>query len=224
MKLKVLSWLLSLLAIWCAGYYFDNGEFIAGMICVFSLGLLIPPLREKLNKQNEEKEKTANVITLKQGVIGGFVFIFVAFVIGAPSSDAEEQKDNSEVQFLILSVSDYEFTLNNKKAVTISFGENQENYCEITIVKKSIYAGSKVKSIKNDNKDLSASCQWNESYYVQSSKHNTFVGFKIESINENETQIITTVNLIDTKKDMYFNIHNISVVLNKNQTETLLLK
>ena len=47
--LKIIGWAFGVIAIVMIGYYFDNGEILAGLICLFAAGFLIPPMLNKIN-------------------------------------------------------------------------------------------------------------------------------------------------------------------------------
>lgn len=97
MLLKVIGWVLGIGSIAFVGMFFDKGEVLAGMLCVFAIGFFIPPFLNKINKNAresaEKKGKEHKDLSLKASIIGGFVLIIIAVVIGAPQQPlTEEQK------------------------------------------------------------------------------------------------------------------------------------
>lgn len=97
---KVIGWVLSVLAIAGVGMHFDNGEVFAGIICFFAIGFLIPPILNKINAKNkksaEEKGKSHSDLSQKSANILGVVLIIIAAVIGSdpkPEGMTEEQTE-----------------------------------------------------------------------------------------------------------------------------------
>lgn len=59
----------------------------------------------------------------------------------------------------IIRVSDYEFTLSDKQAVSIAFGEPDSNWCDVTIHRENVYEGYSVHSVRRNNyKEVSFEC------------------------------------------------------------------
>lgn len=93
----------------------------------------------------------------------------------------------------LISVSDYPFTLNNKPAVSISFGESEAKACSLTIEKENIYQGYVGKSFRNNNQSIDVECMWDGVNLVRSSKHKTGLKFKIGSLDKKDQ--IATVSI-----------------------------
>lgn len=108
----------------------------------------------------------------------------------------------------IFSVSDYEYTMNERQAVSISFGETQRNYCSATIYRESVSSGYTVSSQHKSNKDFSIDCNWAGKYYVQSSKYQTFAAFELLSIDPQSKTAEATVSakLVDPNSGEYFEL------------------
>jgi hypothetical protein len=224
MLLKVVGWLLGLVSVIFVAYYFDNGHIFSGVICVFAVGLFIPPILNKINanakKTAEEKGKKHQDLTLKSSIIGGVVLFFIALFIAAPS---HSNIDNANV---VMAVSDFDYTMNNKQAVRISYGQSQTNYCDVTIYRDSVISGYSVDSKQRSTQDFSMSCNWDGVNYVQSSKHPTSSSFKIGSIDTNtgSVQLDISLHLVDPSTDKYFTLKEITLNLNKQQLNNLLKK
>jgi hypothetical protein len=128
---KVIGWVLGILAIASVGKHFDNGEVLAGIICFFAIGFLIPPILNKINSKNkkssEEKGVTHAEITQKGANIFGLVLIIIAAAIGGGSDSesttkpiAVEQKEKSEKEWYVHNIK-------------ISYGEmNGKNWASYT--------------------------------------------------------------------------------------------
>jgi len=91
--------------------------------------------------------------------------------------------ENAPKKLLVLSVSDYDYTMNNLPAVSINLGPDINNFCSITLNRKDIaISGLSISSKQRNNSAISANCNWDGSYYLQSSKHPTQVSIKISNI------------------------------------------
>lgn len=89
----------------------------------------------------------------------------------------------------IIRVSDYEFSMTglegDGKAVSIVFGESDENYCDATFYRTDVKAAFRVLSERSDKyKEISFQCQWDGVLYVSSSNHPTFIEFEMISIDQ----------------------------------------
>lgn len=128
---KAIGWLLGVLAIASVGMHFDHGEVLAGIICFFAIGFLIPPILNKINSANkksaEEKGKSHSDLTQKSANIFGIVLIIIAAAIGASSGSesttkpiAVEQEEKNEKEWYAHNIK-------------ISYGEmNGENWKSYT--------------------------------------------------------------------------------------------
>lgn len=91
---KVIGWVLGIVAIASVGMHFDNGEVLAGIICFFAIGFLIPPILNKINAANkksaEEKGKTHSDTSQKSANILGVILLIVAAFIGRESDPKPE--------------------------------------------------------------------------------------------------------------------------------------
>jgi hypothetical protein len=94
--LKIVGWAMGAIAIYLVGMFFDKGEFMAGMLCVFSVGLFIPPIIEKLNNNAREKAeqngKPHKDLSLKSSIIGGVLLLAFAGYIGSDDQPQAKQK------------------------------------------------------------------------------------------------------------------------------------
>lgn len=91
---KVIGWVLGIVAIAGVGMHFDNGEVLAGIISFFAIGFLIPPILNKINAANiksaEEKGKTHSDTSQKSANILGVILLIVAAFIGRESDPNPE--------------------------------------------------------------------------------------------------------------------------------------
>jgi len=147
------------------------------------------------------------------------LFVSILFLEACSVSDQEERL------LEVYSVSDYDFTLNDQPAISISFGETQNNFCSITLYRSSVYAGYSVDIIKSKNNDQTATinCHWEGKYYVQSSKHDTYFNMRIESLDkENKVATInSSLKLVNPSNGQFFTLDNVIININKNYFDNL---
>lgn len=126
----------------------------------------------------------------------------------------------------VFSVSDYEYTMNEKQAVSVSFGETQKNYCSATIYRSSIKEGYKVSSQQKSNRNISIDCNWGGKYYVQSSKHKTNVDFELKSINSSSksAEIQISGKLVNPYNGKYFTLKNTPILVQDIHFDNLIKK
>lgn len=83
--IKVGTWVLGVLSLISVIMYFDLGERISGVICMFAAGFFVPPVLNKINNTNkkkaESKGKTHKNITQKSAIVFGIVLLAIAAVI-----------------------------------------------------------------------------------------------------------------------------------------------
>mgnify|MGYP001178449227 CR=1 FL=1 len=81
----IIGWYLGLTAIGGVFTSFSKGEILAGVICFFAIGILIPPMLNKINSANkkraEEKGKSHSDLTQKSANIIGFIIIIITAII-----------------------------------------------------------------------------------------------------------------------------------------------
>jgi len=82
---KVIGWILGILAIISVGMHFDNGEVLAGILCIIAIGFSMPPILKKTNASNkrtaeakgkpysELSQKSANILSVVLLVVAGFI-------------------------------------------------------------------------------------------------------------------------------------------------------
>lgn len=94
--LKVVGWAMGATAIYLVAMFFDKGEILAGLICLFAAGFLIPPMLNKINnnarKKAEEEGKEHKDLSLKGSIIGGVLLLVLAGFVGSedqPKTAAE---------------------------------------------------------------------------------------------------------------------------------------
>lgn len=92
----------------------------------------------------------------------------------------------------IISVSDYELSVSDKQAVSIAFGESENNYCSVTINRESVYEGYTVQSVRNNNnKVISFECNWDSALFILNDNIDTNVKLELISLdNQNKTAVL----------------------------------
>jgi len=123
----------------------------------------------------------------------------------------------------VYSVSDYDFTLNNKQAVSIAFGESQSNYCSITLIRGAAIKGYSVNAKKNNDKNVSVDCSWNNKDYVQSSKHKTFVDLSVKSLDNQikVSDIRISLKLVNAYSGEFFSLDKVKINITNAMFENL---
>ncbi|MBD9354807.1 hypothetical protein [Methylomonas albis] len=106
------------------------------------------------------------------------IFLLAA-VISAPYAYAA---DNS---MKVIGVTDFKFTLRDKPAVSINFGESDTNHCSATVQRSKVKQGYAASSAKRSNTDFSIECNWDGDYFVESSNHLTFTDLSIVTLDKN---------------------------------------
>lgn len=116
-----------------------------------------------------------------------------------PDAVVKSEKIKPDNKLETLSVSDYEFTMNDKQAVSISFGKTENNFCTVSIYRDSVAQGYSVSSTQRDDHSISVDCNWNGKYFVESSKHPTISSLSISSLdkNKNIAQVELTLKLVE---------------------------
>jgi len=99
---KVIGWVLGVVAIASVGMHFDNGEVLAGIICFIAIGFSIPPILNKTNASNkrsaEQKGKTHSDLPQKSANVLSVVILIVAAFIGSGSDPKPENIAVDKVQ------------------------------------------------------------------------------------------------------------------------------
>lgn len=123
-----------------------------------------------------------------------------------------------------MSVSDYDFVMNGRKAVSIAFGETDDNYCSVTLYRESVHTGYKVESIKQAEKGISLDCNWSGLYYVISSEHETAVKLEIVSVDKIKkvAEASISARLVDYKNSKYAEVKNVRLSIAGDNFEKLI--
>ncbi|SGY88848.1 hypothetical protein [Moritella viscosa] len=128
-------------------------------------------------------------VTLKKGFTKAyktvsFLWLATYVIFIAYSANSDLNNNHAPEQLKILSVSNYDFTMNEQPAVSISIGNDNDNYCSITINRSDVSTnGASFSSEQKNNKSVSVDCNWDKSHYVQSSKHPTQVMVTLSDTN-----------------------------------------
>lgn len=87
--IKVGAWVLGGLSLISVIMYFDLGDRISGVICMFAAGLFFPPVLNKINNTNREKAESKGKIykdiTQKSAVVFGIILLAIAAVLSIGS-------------------------------------------------------------------------------------------------------------------------------------------
>lgn len=132
--------------------------------------------------------------------------------------DEQLSSDQALVISSVRSVSDYEFTMNNQKAVTVYIGPEESKYFDITLYRKNVKSGYSFSSNSKSNNSVSVSAQWDGQQYVQSSKHNTALSFRIVSLDsKNKTALVSlSAKLVNPYEDKYITLSDSEITVTGN--------
>lgn len=133
--------------------------------------------------------------------------------------------ENNKIE--TISVSDFKYTMNDKQAISILFGETQSNFCSVTIYRAAVKQGYSVSSAQRDDHSISVDCNWNGRYFLESSKHPTFSSVSIVSLDKDKksAQIEISVKLIELKGlESYFSLDNVKLNISADKFDNLIKK
>ncbi|WP_405598960.1 MULTISPECIES: hypothetical protein [unclassified Pseudoalteromonas] len=87
--IKLGTWALGVLSLISVIMYFDIGDRISGVICMFAAGFFFPPVLNKINNTNKEKAeskgKTHKDITQKSAIVFGIILLAIAAALSVGS-------------------------------------------------------------------------------------------------------------------------------------------
>lgn len=111
--------------------------------------------------------------------------------------------DDEGQDLKVSSVSDFNFTMKEKPAVSIVLSNNKGRSCDITLNRESVMEGYTVNSEMRSDTDVEIDCSWDGDYYVQSANHPTFVKFEIETLDEDKKEAVikTSLHLVSLKNE-----------------------
>ncbi|MFH4575623.1 hypothetical protein FKN08_02110 [Vibrio sp. 1-2 (7-a)] len=123
--------------------------------------------------------------------------------------------------------SDFSYTMANQPAVSITVINDDNNFCDLIIFRSNVREGYSVTSAQQSSDELSASCNWQGNYFVQSSKHPTKANLILQSIDD-KSQIATfnvDFKLVNNKtlKD-YFELENLQFTVSDLEFKNLTTK
>ncbi|MEZ9516563.1 hypothetical protein AB4240_17285 [Vibrio splendidus] len=124
-----------------------------------------------------------------------------------------------------ITVSDFAYTMNEQPAVSISFGKDDDNFCNITLNRKDIAQGFSSTLENKSSGNISSSCNWDKNYYIQSSKHPTLASITINKLDtDNHTATIkASLKLVNNKTlDDYFEVNGVELVVSGKQFTNLI--
>ncbi|OEA87395.1 hypothetical protein BBM70_10160 [Vibrio parahaemolyticus] len=135
----------------------------------------------------------------------------------------------SEPEFSVnqITVSDFAYTMNEQPAVSITFGKDNNNFCDVTLYRDDIVQGFSSTLENKSSGNLSSSCTWNKAYYVQSSKHPTLASLTIDKLDKvNQTaNIKASLKLVNSKTlDDFFEIDDVEIKVSGEQFMNLITK
>ena len=165
--------------------------------------------------------------------ITSYLSIVTVIFFTSCSTDNKVNKSKSQTQppkilenMHIYGVTDFEYTMNGKQAVSITFGVTEKNNCSATIHRKSVKKGYSIEMKNKNSGDLSIECNWDGKYYVQSSKHPTLTRLKIKSIDPKlkEAEVVVSVNVVEPISNKYLDIGTNTIKVSGQNFDNLVKK
>lgn len=151
-----------------------------------------------------KKEKSQKLI----GTGALFLILAVILYISSGSNNLSINKNLNT-----LSVSDFQYTLDNKPAVAIYIGESKDDFIDLTIHRSNIKEGLTIDTHnKQDKKLISINTQWKGKNYFQN-KVQSFVIFKILELDK-----VNNTAKISLEAKLYSNKNDDSITINTKST------
>jgi hypothetical protein len=127
------------------------------------------------------------------------VSALISMLLAGCGGDKDQSSDKKAAAPILsfISVSDG-FTITEKPAISIYFGKDDENYCNITVPKEVFESGASIKSQSRSNQSINGSCTWNNENYEVSAKHPTYVSLDVISATTEKAEINVSLKVIDT--------------------------
>lgn len=167
---------------------------------------------------------------MKKGLIIGAVILFVLGVIGSGVDDKEQQpkpKAAGLVMDKVLDVSDFDFTLRNKPAVSVYFGGDETNYFSVTIHKSNVREGFSAQLNRQPGSDqIDALMSLKGKSYFQTGKHDTWLKFSIDQLDTAKKQAVVTVSgvFVAPLSDEYITVDKSTAVISGQNFDNFVMK
>lgn len=167
---------------------------------------------------------------MKKGLIVGAVILFVLGVIGFVTDDKDQQPEPKATGILmdkVLSVSDYDYTLRNKPAVSVDFGGDETNYFSVTIHRSNVREGFSAELSRQSGSDqIDASMSLKGKSYFQSGKHDTWLKFSIDQLDAAKKQAVVTVSgvFVAPLTDEYITVNESTAVISGQNFDNFVMK
>ncbi|MUK40971.1 hypothetical protein GNP61_05295 [Aliivibrio fischeri] len=117
-----------------------------------------------------------------------------------------------------ISASNFTYTMNELPAVVISLQQDDNNFCEITLLRSDVKQGFSTTLDQKNAENLNASCNINGNYFVQSSKHPTEISIQIDRLDKTkkEAEFKVSLKLINSNNQKnYFEIKDLNFTISK---------
>ncbi|MBD9360315.1 hypothetical protein [Methylomonas fluvii] len=146
--------------------------------------------------------------------------LLISTVIAASNAYAVDES------MKLIGVTDFKFTLRDKPAVSIHFGESDTNHCSATVQRSKVKQGYTVSSSKRSNADFSIECNWDGNYFVESSNHLTFTDFSIVTLDKKSktASIMVSFKLLGLPSNTYLERHDVIVPISGKHFQSLTMK
>jgi len=172
---------------------------------ILIVALVLSVFGFKKMKKIQTDKGTSKVLTLLASVSAAFIVFMVTMVIGFVAFVDTPKPVSKENTLKILSVSDYNFTIDDKQAVGIYIGRNDKEYFSITVPRSMIKQGNKI--IKNKDNyikyaDITASFNGKQYFFIVNDSASSILDFYIQKIDyKNKNAIIKVYTKIYNPDD-----------------------
>ncbi|MCG9228086.1 hypothetical protein L3X65_02730 [Vibrio diabolicus] len=139
-------------------------------------------------------------------------------LVGCGSEDKSFTVNNT-------TASDFAYTMASQPAVDVTLQQDENNFCQITFLRKNVQPGFSTSLKQKSTGDISSSCYWEGKHYIQSSKHPTLASLTINELNEASkvAKLTTSLKLVDSNSlDEYFELKDIEFTLSGQQFTNLI--
>lgn len=183
----------------------------SGVFAFFFIGLISTAVGVFDQSQEAKTEKTVNQSESAQNV---------------ETKTELPQKTDQNILITasdIIRVSDFEFKLANKSAVSIAFGESESKWCDVTIHRESVYEGLTVISNRRQNhKEISFECYLDSVMFILNDNIDTNVKLELTSLDNDKkiAEIVISAKLHELTKASENRFGSIARLMGVNLTIT----
>lgn len=166
-------------------------------LIILIIAVVVAFLVFKQIKQAQIKKGTSKGLAyFSSGSIAALAFI-VVLVAGATTFTDTGKIKSKDLK--VISVSDYDFTMDDKQSVSIYIGESQSNYYNITINRDQVKQGlSLTKDKENYIKSIDATAAYEKNFYYFLIKDdfNSYLKFDIKKLDHDKKEAVISIKAL----------------------------